>query len=143
MEFDKEKFSKTPYVKKVEKPWGHEIIFTEDAKPYTGKIMVVNAGKRWSLHYHEEKLESLCLVSGKMNIWLENSTGEMEILPMELHKGYTVTPGQKHRLEAVEDSIVVEASQPETGTTVRVEDDFARPNEDEELRKDHNRGWNV
>ncbi len=141
---DKQNFTSTPYVKKVDKPWGHEIIFTEDHKPYTGKIMVVNAGKRWSLHYHEEKLESLCLVSGKMNIFLENPAGDMEMFSMELHKGYTVTPGQKHRLEAVEDSIVVEASLPETGTTVRVEDDFARSDETNELRaSDPNRGWKA
>ena len=62
---------------------------------------------------------------------------------MELQKGYTVLPFQKHRIEAIEDSFFLEASSPETGTTVRLEDDYKRPDETEEVRSQKNRGWKV
>ena len=56
---------------------------------------------------------------------------------MEPGRGYHVAVGQRHRLCAAPDAdaTVFEASLPETGTTYRLEDDYARPNETEELRK--------
>jgi hypothetical protein len=61
---------------------------------------------------------------------------------MEPERGYTIRPNRKHRLEGVEDAVVLEVSTPEIGTTFRVEDDYARPDETEELRASDNRGWN-
>ena len=60
---------------------------------------------------------------------------------MELQKGYTITPPQKHRIEAIEDSSIFEVSSPESGTTFRLEDDSARPDETEDVRSKKNRGW--
>lgn len=130
-----------PFTKQVIKPWGHELIFTPEGLTFCGKIMFVKAGKRWSLHYHEEKLETLALVSGVAEIWLEDDTGTIHKIPMEAGKGYTISLKQKHRVVAIEDSVIVESSEPEKGLTVRVEDDFARGNETEHLRLDPNRGW--
>lgn len=130
-----------PFQKFVPKPWGREIIFTDPSLPYFGKIMQVKAGTRWSLHYHEEKLETLALLSGEAEIWLEDASGEIQKIPMELEKGYNISLKQKHRVVTKTDCIIVEASLPETGTTVRIEDDFSRGNETEELRKLDNRGW--
>ena len=48
---DRSKFTNTPYVKRVEKPWGYELILTSDSSPYTSKIMHINAGKRLSLFH--------------------------------------------------------------------------------------------
>ena len=134
-------FSTTPHQVKVEKPWGYEIIYTPDELLRAGKILFVKKGKKLSFQYHDEKEETLCLFSGKALIWLENSRGEIEKIEMELQKGYTVTPPQKHRIEALEDSFVLEVSSPETGTTVRLEDDYKRSDETEEVRKQENRGW--
>ncbi len=52
-------------------------------------------------------------------------------IEMEPGKGYTIRPFQKHRLVALEDAEIVEASTPEVGTTYRLEDDYARPHETE------------
>jgi len=130
-----------PFQKIVPKPWGHEIIFAPEGLPYTGKIMAVNAGTRWSIHYHDAKLETLTLFSGKALLWLGDKDGKMEKVPMEEKKGYTIPVNQVHRLEALTDCVVMEASESERGTTVRVEDDFERKNETEEVRKDPMRGW--
>ena len=62
---------------------------------------------------------------------------------MEIGKGYSNVPGQRHRLVAVEDSEFVEASTPETGTTYRLEDDHGRGHETEIIRGQPDRGWNA
>lgn len=139
---DKSKFNLESYVKRVEKPWGYELIFTPEELPYTGKVMHINAGKRQSLQIHDVKQETYLLYSGKGGVIIENSNGEMENVEFEPNKGYTCAVGQKHRLFAITDCDILEFSTPETGTTYRLEDDFNRGNETEEVRKDPNRGWN-
>lgn len=125
-----------PYVKKVPKPWGYEIHFTPDNLPYMGKILHIDAGKRLSLQYHDKKQESWYLIKGKVTMILDE-----EEVNMETGLGYTTQIGQKHRLVGVRDSDILEVSTPEIGNTFRLEDDYSRPNETEELRKDPNRGW--
>lgn len=139
---DKSQFHTVPYVKRVEKPWGYELIFTEDDLPYTGKIMHINAGKRQSLQIHDKKQETYLLLNGKGGVIVENSKGEMDQIEFEPNKGYMTMVGQKHRLFAITDCDICEFSTPELGTTYRLEDDFNRGNETDEVRKDPNRGWN-
>lgn len=139
---DKSKFTNTPYVKRVEKPWGYELILTPENLPYTSKVMHIQAGKRLSLQIHDSKMETYYLASGSCNLIIENENGELQTISLETGKGYTVIPGQKHRHQAVTDCEVYETSTPEIGNTYRLEDDYARPTETEEMRKDPQRGWN-
>lgn len=140
---DKSVFTNKPFIKKVDKPWGYEMIFTEEDLSYTGKLMHINAGKRLSLQIHDKKQETQILILGKCNSIIENTQGEMETIEMIPMQGYTMMVGQKHRLQAVTDCDVFEVSTPELGNTYRLEDDYARPTETDEMRKDPNRGWNV
>ncbi len=133
--FDKSKFSTAPYVRKVEKPWGYEIHWVPEGMPYMGKVLHIDAGKRLSLQVHDIKQESYWLTSGDCDLVLENSNGEMEIVHMQKGYGYTTHVGQKHRHQAVTDCDVVEVSMPEQGTTIRLEDDYKRPDETEQQRK--------
>lgn len=138
---DKSGFDNPPFVKRVEKPWGYELIFTPEDLPYTGKIMHLNAGTRQSLQIHDKKVETYWLASGQGGVLIENSKGEMERVEFEKGKGYTTKIGQKHRIFGITDCDVWEVSTPEIGNTFRLEDDYARPTETEELRKAPNRGW--
>ncbi len=138
---DKSKFSNIPFVKRVEKPWGYELIFTPEDLPFTGKLMHVKAGKRQSLQVHDKKVETYYLGSGRGGAIIENSNGELEKVEFEAGKGYTTQVGQKHRIFAITDCDVIEFSTPELGNTYRLEDDYARPTETEEMRKAPNRGW--
>jgi mannose-6-phosphate isomerase len=135
------KFSKTGFQKKVNKPWGEEIIFTPPNLGRTGKIEKVKAGKKLSLQYHDKKEETVCLISGKALLWVENNQKRIEKIPMKLNFGYTILPFQKHRIEALKDSVLGEVSSAEKGTTVRIEDDYGRTNETQTVRKSPNRGW--
>ncbi|OGH87480.1 MAG: hypothetical protein A3J93_03025 [Candidatus Magasanikbacteria bacterium RIFOXYC2_FULL_42_28] len=133
-QFDKSKFVNTPYILKVEKPWGYELIFTQANLPYVGKILHINAGKRLSLQIHDKKEETGFIVSGRCNLIIENTRGEMETIEMMPNNGYTVKIGQRHRYQAITDCDIFEVSTPEIGTTYRLEDDYKRPDETENLR---------
>ncbi len=145
MDFDKidrSKFSLEPYSQRVEKPWGYELLFTPEGQPYTGKIMHIQAGKRQSLQIHDQKEETYYLGSGKGGVITEDKDGQMQTIEFENGKGYTTKVGQKHRLFAITDCDIWEVSTPETGTTYRLEDDYARGDETEEVRDQPDRGWN-
>lgn len=133
-DFDRATFQTQPFVLHVEKPWGYELIFTPAAQPYCGKLLHVHAGKRLSLQIHDQKLETIMLLRGRGVLLCDNTAGELVEIAMEPLKGYTIVPGQRHRLIAVEDCDFVEASTPEAGTTYRLEDDSGRPHETETLR---------
>ncbi len=134
-------FTITPFQKKIAKPWGYEVIFTPQHLDRVGKVLFVLKGKRLSLQYHDAKEETLCLMSGAAVLWIEDEQGDLQRVPMELQKGYTITIMQKHRIEATEDSFVIECSDTEKGNTFRLEDDYRRGTETEELRQREDRGW--
>ncbi|MCL4383861.1 cupin [Patescibacteria group bacterium] len=113
----------------VDKPWGQEIIFTTPDLPYTSKLIFIKAGRRLSLQYHELKTETLTLVNGSARILTGTDKDHLTISLMEPNLGYTIPPQELHRVEAITDATIIEASTPEKGTTVRVEDDYHRPNE--------------
>ncbi len=113
-----------PFQMKVEKPWGYELILTPPESKVVGKILHVNAGCRLSLQYHDQKEETIALLSGEGVLLLENKK-----ISMETRKGYLIKPFQKHRLIAKTECEFMEASTEEKGKTVRLEDDYSRPDE--------------
>lgn len=132
--FDPATFSVESYVKRVEKPWGYELHWVPPDAPYMGKIIHVNAGARLSLQSHDEKQESWLLVAGRAAVIWENARGELEQTELLPGQGYGTKLGQRHRLVGLSDCDIVEVSTPERGTTWRLEDDYARPNETPEQR---------
>jgi len=130
-----------PFQEKIIKPWGEEIIFTPKELGRTGKILSIRSKKRLSFQYHEEKEETLCLFSGNVLLWIEDGDGKLQKINMKPQKGYTIVSKQKHRLEALEDSIVLEISSQEKGNTIRLEDDYNRGTETEDERNKPNRNW--
>jgi len=131
----KKDFSTKPFQLKVEKPWGYELILAPPEAPYTGKILHLNKGARFSLQYHEVKAETLTLVKGKALLIIEDENGKIQELEMEEGKGYLIRPFQKHRAKGITDCDLLETSTPEKGKTVRLEDDYARGTETEEERE--------
>jgi mannose-6-phosphate isomerase len=111
------------------KPWGAEVRFSPADAPYVGKLLFVTKGERLSLQRHDEKDESIALVQGHATLILEDEAGSLVEIKMEANVGYRVLPGRAHRLIAHEDSVLVEASTAETGTTYRLADDYGRSDE--------------
>jgi mannose-6-phosphate isomerase-like protein (cupin superfamily) len=133
--FDKTKFNNSPFAKRIEKPWGYEIHWVPEDKPYMGKVLHINADKRLSLQAHDQKQESWLLLNGRAKVIWDNAQGELIETELETGKGYSCSVGQRHRLVGITDCDVLEVSTPEIGTTFRLEDDYKRPDETQELRK--------
>jgi mannose-6-phosphate isomerase-like protein (cupin superfamily) len=115
-----------PFVpRRVDKPWGNELIWALTDR-YCGKVITIETGKRLSLQFHERKVESILVLSGRLLLHLEDGSGAME--QRELGPGATshVPAGRRHRFEAIERVELVEISTPELDDVVRVEDDFGR-----------------
>jgi len=135
--FDPHSFSLDPNAQRIQKPWGYEILLSPSDAPYTAKLIHVHAGKRLSLQLHDTKVETQTLVAGRGILVLEGSDGQLHDVEMQPGVGYHVAVGQRHRLCAAADAdaTVFEASTPEVGITLRLEDDYARSDETEELRR--------
>ncbi len=111
--------------RRVDKPWGHELIWTHTDR-YVGKLIAIHAGRRLSLQYHEKKDESIFVVRGRMALHLENDDGTLEVHELGPGDHRRVPTGRTHRFEALEDVEVIEVSTPELDDVVRLEDDFGR-----------------
>jgi mannose-6-phosphate isomerase-like protein (cupin superfamily) len=48
-----------------DKPWGYELIFAGSGDQYVGKIIHVNEGGSLSLQYHQQKDETISVISGE------------------------------------------------------------------------------
>lgn len=53
-------------VRRVDKPWGHEIHFALVDGKYCGKTLHIDAGYALSLQYHEQKEETVSVQSGRL-----------------------------------------------------------------------------
>ena len=114
--------------RRVEKPWGHELIWAE-TELYVGKLLHVNAGEALSLQYHEVKDETLFLLTGELRLRVGPSVDELE--NVEFHSGdsFRILPGVIHSMEAVTDCDVLEASTPHLEDIVRLKDRYGRASE--------------
>ena len=111
-------------MRRVPKPWGEEIIFAETEK-YAGKILVVRRNESLSLQYHQRKDETLYLYRGRVRLWIEEEGGLREKV-LSPGDSCRIVPGTRHRLQAMEDSEVLEVSTPELDDVVRLEDRYGR-----------------
>jgi len=141
MKFDPKRFSNESYVKRIEKPWGYEIHWVPEGKLYMGKVIHINAGARLSLQIHDQKQESWIIIKGRAKVIWDNNQGKLIETELPKGQGFTTEIGQRHRLVGISDCDIIEVSTPEIGTTYRLEDDYKRPHETEEMRKTKNRGW--
>ena len=113
-------------VRRVDKPWGHEIIWAHTSQ-YVGKILHVRAGHSLSVQYHEVKDETVYLLSGEMKYWVKlDPAGELEEQRLRTGEAYRITPGTVHYMEAVTDCDVLEASTPHLDDVVRLKDRYGR-----------------
>ncbi len=112
--------------RRVDKPWGYELIWAlTDA--YCGKVLFVKAGHSLSLQYHEQKVESWLVQSGRAKVEL-GAVGSSELTEEILEPGTTLhfPPGTVHRVTAIADTTILEVSTPHLDDVVRIEDAYGR-----------------
>ena len=113
-------------VRKVEKPWGWELVWAE-ADAYVGKLLFVRAGHALSLQFHRVKDESWYVESGRAELQL-GEPGNAVLKTEVIGPGacFRFRPGTVHRVKALEDTLIVEVSTPQLDDVVRLEDDYGR-----------------
>ncbi len=112
--------------RKVEKPWGHELIWAE-AEQYVGKVLFVKAGESLSLQFHREKDESWLVHDGRAK--LELGSAADPVLNQEVVTAgacFRFRPGTVHRVTAIEDTTILEVSTAQLDDVVRLEDRYGR-----------------
>ncbi|MGZ3691445.1 MAG: hypothetical protein ACXVAX_08075 [Pseudobdellovibrio sp.] len=122
-------------LKQVDKPWGSEVWITGEHPLYCLKRILIKARNRTSLQYHNFKRETNVLLSGAACLHYSESPADrienlntlniqkIEINPVSV---VDVVPKTIHRLEAVTDILLFEASTPELDDVVRISDDTNR-----------------
>ena len=111
---------------RTDKPWGYELLWSH-TDDYAGKIIHINAGHRLSLQYHEQKLESVLVVSGTLLLNLGQGNEET-VREMQVGESTDIPVGQIHRFEAPAsgDVEVIEVSTNHLDDVIRLEDDYSR-----------------
>jgi mannose-6-phosphate isomerase-like protein (cupin superfamily) len=118
---------------KVVKPWGHEIIWAHTDK-YIGKILSIRAGQKLSVQYHEEKDETMYVLSGTGTIYFykgleyDSPFTNVPHTFQSLVENATVNipPMTIHSVLAHTDMIILEASTNHLGDVIRLSDVYGR-----------------
>lgn len=112
-------------MRRVNKPWGYEVIWAENPK-YLGKILNIMAGKRLSLQYHKIKDETIIVKKGTLQLEIGTSKSELKTLVLNEGEAHHIAAGVLHRMSGVTDVEIFEVSTSEFNDVVRVEDDYGR-----------------
>lgn len=115
----------TVKARRVEKPWGHELIWA-DTELYVGKILHVKAGEQLSVQMHRVKDETLALLAGEIRLWVGPSAEDLAEVTLGPGDSFRVRPGTVHYIRAVTDADVLEASTPHLDDVVRFKDRYGR-----------------
>ena len=111
------------------KPWGHESIFAGGEHGYVGKLISVDAGHALSLQLHNEKDETITIVSGEVILDHGPSVDLLQSRTMRTGDVVHLPPGALHRLTAVTDLVFAEVSSAGPGwreDVVRLSDRYGR-----------------
>jgi quercetin dioxygenase-like cupin family protein len=111
-------------VKRVAKPWGHELIWAHTDR-YVGKIIHIKAGHELSVQYHNRKDETVHLLSGEL-LYRVHDGAELRDVGLKAGESFRVTPGTIHQMVAITDCDVLEASTPDLDDVVRLSDKYGR-----------------
>jgi mannose-6-phosphate isomerase len=122
-------------VRVVPKPWGHETIWAH-TELYVGKVLHIKAGHALSLQYHNQKDETIHLLSGTMIYRVGTADGrrqtaggqppELTVIELKAGESFRNEPGMIHQMEAVTDCVLLEASTPHLDDVVRLTDRYGR-----------------
>ncbi|MFN2540355.1 MAG: cupin domain-containing protein [Mycobacteriales bacterium] len=113
-------------VRRVEKPWGHEEIFALVDGKFCGKAIHVRDGHALSLQYHEQKDETISVQSGRLRVEVGLHEDALETFELEPGESIHLRPGVRHRVTAIGDTVMLEASTTQLTDVVRLEDRYGR-----------------
>ncbi len=113
-------------VRRQDKPWGHEELFALVDGKFCGKAIHVTQGHALSLQYHEQKEEVISVQSGRLQCEIGRSEDALEVFELLPGESVHLLPGVRHRVTALEDTVMLEASTTQLHDVVRLEDRYGR-----------------
>jgi mannose-6-phosphate isomerase len=113
-------------VQRVDKPWGHEEVFALCEGKFCGKTLHVKAGHALSLQYHRQKEETIAVQSGFARLEVGRADEALETFELRAGDCVHLEPGVRHRVTALTDLVVLEASTTELTDVVRLADRYGR-----------------
>lgn len=111
--------------RRTDKPWGFELLIAHTPK-YAGKVIFVKAGCRLSFQYHRNKDESFYIFSGKVMIETSQNGEQPASSVVQPGNCIRIPPLTRHRMKAIEDTVLFEVSTPELEDIERLDDDYGR-----------------
>ena len=108
-----------------QKPWGREIWFAHTPQ-YAGKILELKKGHRYSLQYHERKIETQYVATGKVKFTVGTDQDHLQEKILNPGEAIHIEVGMIHRAEALEDSAIFEVSTADLDDVVKLNDDYGR-----------------
>lgn len=130
-------FFKESQLKLVEKPWGYERWLSNESTHFAFKKIFIKSGTRTSLQFHEYKRETNVLMNGNARLFFKKDQQIDNMSVRDINLGFVdlnsvssidVWPLTIHRLEALSDIMLFEASTPEVNDVIRIQDDSNRAN---------------
>ena len=112
-------------MKVINKPWGSETVI-EINKKYLLKKLHMKKNHRCSLQFHNLKKETIYVLKGKLKITIGSKKKKLQSKIYIKGQSITIKPKVIHRMEAITDSLYLEASTPELNDVVRIVDDYKR-----------------
>jgi mannose-6-phosphate isomerase-like protein (cupin superfamily) len=109
----------------IEKPWGYERIIENNGK-YVVKELFMKKGNKCSLQYHEQKKETVYVLSGELLYYEGQEKDKLMTKILSKNDFVTIEPYTIHRMEALEDCLYLESSTCELNDVVRLEDSYGR-----------------
>ena len=111
-----EESTRSTQASEVPKGWGREIVFVNNDH-YCGKILCFDAGKKFSMHFHLEKLESWYVAEGEFLFnWIDTAVGQEHTEHLKAGDVITNERGAPHQLEALTRGKIFEVSTPHADT---------------------------
>lgn len=113
------------------KPWGDEISWSNTGTTAV-KTLTLKKGKRNSFKYNKNKDEMLICGAGKVKVYFGDEDliiknfGDLSSDVLESGSALIVQSYCPYRLEALEDSIILEVSSRNDGLPIRLHDDYGR-----------------
>jgi mannose-6-phosphate isomerase len=113
-EDDENKKNTPPRVqpKVVDKEWGYEVwMANNEVNDYCGKILHIEKGRRFSMHFHRDKHETFYILRGKALLRIiKTEEAEIEEVTLEEGDAYEINRLVPHQVEALEDTDIIESS---------------------------------
>mgnify|MGYP006267299975 CR=1 FL=1 len=114
----------------VEKPWGSETIWAH-TEHYVGKILKVHSGEALSVQYHNEKDETMYVLSGQgyVRFYMFDEADKLIVMRemmVSVGDSIHIAPKQIHNVEAITDMEILEASTNHLEDLVRLRDRYSR-----------------